>query len=127
VVEYLNTAGKFTNDETVWCSAFVNWVMLQAGVTPTRRPNARSWLQWGEPLTRPRMGCVAVFWRIERNDPLGRGHAGFFESTEGNNLWILGGNQTNLPGGAVSISKISKARLPGYRWMHLDVGSDEAG
>ena len=35
VVEYHETTGKFGNDETAWCSSFVNWVMIKAGYQGT--------------------------------------------------------------------------------------------
>ena len=64
VVEYLNTTGLQTNaDETSWCSAFVNWCMLQARYRGTNNAAARSWLAYGQALSSPRPGCVVILWR----------------------------------------------------------------
>lgn len=35
IIEYHSTTGKFQNDETPWCSSFVNWVITQAGLKGT--------------------------------------------------------------------------------------------
>ena len=52
VVDYLmsTTLGSLENqnDETPWCSAFVNWCMEQAGIKGTNSAWARSWLDWGK-------------------------------------------------------------------------------
>lgn len=64
VVEYLNTTGLQANDdETSWCSAFVNWCMLQARQRGTNNAAAKSWLTYGQALSNPRPGCVVVLWR----------------------------------------------------------------
>ena len=36
------------SDEVPWCSSFVNWVMLKAGLTGTDSASADSWDSWGE-------------------------------------------------------------------------------
>lgn len=47
VVEYFNTTSlQANNDETSWCSAFVNWCMLQARQRGTNNAAARSWLAY---------------------------------------------------------------------------------
>ena len=44
IVEYhATTSLKATFDEVPWCSAFVNWVMEQAGIKGTGSAKARSW------------------------------------------------------------------------------------
>jgi len=54
VVEYLNTTGLQGNkDETSWCSAFVNWCMVQARQRGTNNAAARSWLAYGQARWRP--------------------------------------------------------------------------
>lgn len=108
---YLATcAGGFDDDETPWCSAFVNWCMTQAGIRGTNRANARSWLSWGKALSEPRPGCVVVLWRDKPN--LAKGHVGFFSEMNGSDLVLLGGNQGN----AVSFRRYPQYRLLAYRW-----------
>lgn len=110
---YLATCGLGPSDETSWCSAFVNWCMEQAGIPGTGRGTARSWLTWTEAnqsLVSPVWGCVAVLWRESRSS--WKGHVGFYQGREGDNLILLGGNQ----GDAVSIAAYPVDRLLGYRW-----------
>ena len=113
VVAYLKATGiGRSNDETAWCSAFVNWCMLMASFPGTGRANARSWLEWGGvSLDFPVYGCVVVLWRESRDG--GLGHVGFFVGMQGDNLLLLGGNQGN----AVSIRPYSRQRVLGMRWI----------
>jgi uncharacterized protein (TIGR02594 family) len=112
VVEYHSTCTlRATNDETAWCSAFVNWCMVQAGKKGTDNAAARSWLNWkdGAKLTAPRLGCVVVFAR--GTNPW-QGHVGFFVGDDDNHIQVLGGNQGN----SVSVDFYRKDRLLGFRW-----------
>ena len=113
VVAYLRATGVGrSNDETAWCSAFVNWCMLMASFPGTGKANARSWLDWGGiSLEFPVYGSVVVLWREKRNGALG--HVGFFVGMDGDNLLLLGGNQGN----AVSVRRYSKERVVGIRWL----------
>lgn len=97
------------HDETAWCSAFANWAMRSVGMTATGRANARSWLQWGEPLPKPIIGAVCVFSRPP--DP-SHGHVGFYAGETEDSVLVLGGNEDNR----VEIKPYPKARLIGYRW-----------
>ena len=113
VVAYLKATGVGrSNDETAWCSAFVNWCMLMAGFPGSGKANARSWLEWGGvSLEFPAYGSVVVLWREAKNGPLG--HVGFFVGMQGDKLLLLGGNQGN----AVSIRPYPKERVLGIRWL----------
>lgn len=113
IVEYLKATDIGSNpmassDETPWCSAFVNFVMLQAGIPRTRSAMARSWMHWGK-QAKPEYGAVVVFWRTTQTSI--SGHVGFFVGEEGSNIWVLGGNQMN----SVSFAKYPRTRLLGYR------------
>jgi len=113
VLEYLRTTSlppARHKDETPWCSAFVNWVMQQAGYRGTGRANARSWLKWGQSLAQPRPGCIVVFWRGTPKSA--QGHVAFWLGTEGSKVIVLGGNQVN----AVCSWPYPRARVIGYRW-----------
>ena len=107
--EYLATVGLSSGDETAWCSAFVNWVYLQAKLSGSGKPNARSWLKWGRPTDAPQPGDVAVFWR---GDPKGwEGHVAIFlEETDGM-IRVIGGNQHD----AVTEASFPEWRLLGFR------------
>jgi uncharacterized protein (TIGR02594 family) len=92
-------------DETAWCSAFVNWCLQRAGVKGTRHAAARSYTAWGRE-TIPRKGAIVVLKRD------GGGHVGFLDRREGDQLYIIGGNQTNR----VSVAAYPDSRLLDYRW-----------
>lgn len=104
-----STSLKATDDETAWCSSFVNWCMEVAGEQGTNSAAARSWLKWGRKITEPEVGCVVVF---ARGNSSWQGHVGFVRHVNADgSLDVLGGNQSN----AVSIKTYSTDRLLGYR------------
>lgn len=107
ILDYLSTVRghvHFKSDEISWCSAFINWCMLHAGVTGTNSPLARSWMTWGTATSEPREGDLVVFFRKDNN---WGGHVGIFVtfSKDRKKVLVLGGNQ----GDEVS-----------YRWYKVD-------
>lgn len=111
VLKYFAECGFDTvkDDETSWCSAFMCWCHLKAGLSHTKSLAARSWLGWGERVTEPKLGDIVVFWRVE---PRGwQGHVGFFVRKDEGRIWVLGGNQGNQ----VCIEDYSATQLLGYR------------
>jgi uncharacterized protein (TIGR02594 family) len=110
IIEYHTTTTlKAKEDEVSWCSSFVNWCMVKAGIKGTGLANARSWLAWGEPLTTPRLGCVVIF---ERGTDPAAGHVAFFIDDLGDRVKVLGGNQSDQ----VKYSNYPRAHVLGYRW-----------
>jgi uncharacterized protein (TIGR02594 family) len=79
-------------DEMPWCSSFVNWCVEQACLRGTGSALARSWLDWGKPLTTPRRGCIVV---LSRGSKAHQGHVGFYHEDDRNRILVLGGNQGN--------------------------------
>lgn len=110
ILEYLHStnlgAPYQSSDETAWCSAFVNWCMERAGYEGTDSAWARSWLNWGKPLPRPRAGCIVVLSRGDAS-----GHVGFYVSQTKSGVKLVGGNQSN----EVCVSTYPKSRVLGYR------------
>lgn len=115
VVEYLKSttlpAPDNHNDETSWCSAFVNWCVEQAGVKGTNSAWARSWLKWGRELKEEDSmdewtGCICV---LERGPNFG--HVGFLMDWDDDRVKLLGGNQ----GDAVSYAWFPNERVLGFR------------
>lgn len=94
-----------TDDETPWCSSFINWVMKKIGEKGTNSAAAKSWMKWGVELKKPVPGCVVVFTRA------GGGHVALFDHEDKDYVYTLGGNQGNR----VNISAYPKSRLLGYR------------
>ena len=96
VVEYHQaTSLKARNDETSWCSSFVNWTMRQAGVQGTNSAAARSWLNWGQAVPKDaahvKPGDVIVFPR--GNNPA-QGHVAIVSEVLDNGMVrVIGGNQ----------------------------------
>lgn len=113
VVQYFADVGHawVKDDETAWCAAFVGAMLHRAGLPHTGKLNARSYLDWGNPvaLEDARAGDVVVF---SRGNPNGwQGHVAFLAADSGPNLTVLGGNQANQ----VNEKKYSKDRLLGIR------------
>jgi len=103
-----NIAGY--DDKAAWCSSFVHWCLAAWGITGTGSALARSWLDWGQALERPRAGCVAVLWR---DDPRSwRGHVGFYLRHDATRIHLLGGNQLD----AVREHDYPLDSVLGYRW-----------
>lgn len=84
-----------TTDEIAWCSTFVNWVAIKAGLQYTGKANARSWLNVGTKITTPEPGDIVVFWR--ESPQSWKGHVGIFlgVSTDKKRVYCIGGNQGN--------------------------------
>lgn len=108
---YMSEAGfDFIDDETAWCSIFVNWVCFKAGAKMSGKANARSWLNVGETVFEPRAGDIVVFWRDKQDS--WKGHVGFFVaySEDGKGVYTLGGNQNNQ----VNITLYPNSKLLGF-------------
>lgn len=117
VVDYLHTTTNISEalrsqDETPWCSGFVNWCMMQAGRDRTKSALARSWQGWGERINEPYVGCVVVFQRA-----VNFGHVGFYLEETETHIKVLGGNQQNPQTGIFEVSEKSypKADFLEYR------------
>lgn len=111
VVAFFKDAGNpgVKDDETAWCAAFVGAMLVRSGIKGTGKLNARSYLDWGDKLTTPRVGAITVF---RRGNSSWQGHVAFFLRDLGATVEVLGGNQGN----AVSIARYAKADVLGYRW-----------
>lgn len=104
-------AGKLP-DSVPWCAAFVGAMLKRAGVSPSGYLAARSYLTWGQKLSRPIPGAIVVFSRGNA----WQGHVAFFDRDNGNSLRVVGGNQ----GDAVTYANYPKSRVLGYRWpLHV--------
>lgn len=112
LAEYLRNGGQNLDPTTTaWCAAFVNASLAKSGREGTGKLNARSFLDWGQPVDQPQPGDVAVF---SRGDPGGwQGHVGFFDSIDPatGQINVLGGNQ----GDAVSVAGYDPSSLLGFR------------
>ena len=101
--------GWVKDDETPWCAAFVGACLEEVGVKGTGSLAARSYLNWGKKVTKPKYGDIVVFWRGSKNS--WEGHVAFFVKETDNYVYVLGGNQSN----SVNVTRYSKSKVLGYR------------
>ena len=111
VLKYFHETGHtwVKDDETSWCSAFVNWCAKMSNLPYSGKLTARSWLRKGKEVFNPVTGDIVVLWR-ESVDSW-KGHVGIFIREQGNYIYILGGNQKN----SVCIQAYQKRQLLQYR------------
>ena len=109
IMKYFEHFGGVYHDETAWCSAFVNWCAMTAGLEYSGQLNARSWLKVGVEVEYPVIGDIVVFWR--ESPQSWKGHVGIFISKIGDKIYTLGGNQNN----SVCIKPYYESQLLGYR------------
>jgi uncharacterized protein (TIGR02594 family) len=104
ILEYhKETTLSAIDDETPWCSSFLNWVFKKSGVClGTRSAAAKSWALWGTKLEKPQYGCVVVF----------PNHVGLYLKEIPLFVCVLGGNQKN----EVRESWFYKRNILSYRW-----------
>ncbi|MBX7157854.1 MAG: TIGR02594 family protein [Verrucomicrobiae bacterium] len=111
IIEYHDsTKLRANDDETPWCSSFVNWTMEQAGYPGTNSAAALSWKNWGQEAEEPVYGAIAVI-----DYGKGKGHVGFVAgvSKDGKTVYLLGGNQSDqVKISAFSVDKIASYRMP---------------
>lgn len=108
------------DDETPWCSAFVNYVAWLLWLPRSKSLAARSWLTVGTPITIFEAGAgwdVVILQRGANAAPASvlaaPGHVGFFAGLDKtrNVVKVLGGNQ----GDAVTVAEFPLARVLGVR------------
>lgn len=111
ILKYFTDIGHswVQDDETAWCAAFVNWCLLRAGLPHTGKLNARSFIKYGTEATKPVIGDIVVLWRISPASSYG--HVGFYITENKHNIFILGGNQSNM----VNVQAFPKSQLLTYR------------
>ena len=106
------------NDETPWCSAFVNYVCWLVSVKRSRSLAARSWLLVGTsiPLSDAERGDIVVLKRGKEPQPganviKANGHVAFYAGQDDSTVQLLGGNQGNT----VSIASYPKTSILSVR------------
>lgn len=99
-----------------WCAAFVNAILrdsrLEDNYNHANHLTARSFLEWGYEVTKPKSGDLVIF---PRGDEDWQGHVGFYIASDVVDgveyYWILGGNQ----GKEVSIERFRASTSVGIR------------
>lgn len=105
---YQAAVGRAYTDDVPWCAAFVGAMLTDTGYKGTGSLMARSYLDWGRVLDKPRRGCIVVF----RRGAPPSGHVAFVDDWDSSKLRCLGGNQSD----AVTVSTFSRSAVLGYRW-----------
>lgn len=125
VAYHQTTTLRATDDETPWCSSFVNWVMEKSGYRGSKSAAAKSWLSWGVEVE-PKEGAIVVIQRKVNGYDAATGsssgfHVGFLNSVDSNSINLLGGNQ----GDTVKYSNfmLRSYTVRGYRWPS-DIDTD---
>lgn len=111
--------GSAPDDETPWCSTFLNGICFLLGLPRSNSRSARSWLKVGRPVALSDAApgfAVVVLKRGSGQQPgpevlNAPGHVGLLVRTDGETVWLLGGNQ----GDAVSIAPFRADRVLGVR------------
>jgi len=119
IIEYHGaTTMRASTDEVPWCSSFVCWCLMEAGVYQTQSAAARSYLTWGLPMAHHPYGSIVVLRRGSGSGSQGPdvhdapGHVGFLLYENKHEFQIIAGNQ----GDRVSIQSFERDRLLGCRW-----------
>jgi uncharacterized protein (TIGR02594 family) len=103
------------DDETPWCSAFVNGIAWELSLPRSKSAAARSWLKVGERVAPDQL---LVGWDVvvlSRPPSSWSGHVGFFAGWEGDGrVRILGGNQSD----GVCIASFDRARILGIQRLY---------
>jgi uncharacterized protein (TIGR02594 family) len=97
-----------TGRKSLWCADFMNLVLNRSGLKGTSSSTARSFAGYGQRLSGPKVGAIAVLSRGKNG-----GHVGIVTgvSPDGN-LTILSGNHNNR----VAEANYSRGRVIAYVW-----------
>lgn len=118
IIKFFEEVG-FPNltDSTSWCAAFVGYCLKESGFDFKNSLSARSYLDYGEKVTIPRMGDIVIYWRGSHDGDLipgtnvAKGHVGFYVNDAWGWVRTLGGNQ----GDEVNIKSFRQSKVLGYR------------
>jgi uncharacterized protein (TIGR02594 family) len=108
------------HDEVPWCSGFANFVCMILRLPRSKSLRARSWLEVGRPVALEDAKCgfdVVIFNRGGPHDASvidAPGHVAFFARLEGDNVYVLGGNQSN----SVKVSPYPREDVLGVRRLY---------
>lgn len=117
IMEWSRISGAtIRHDSDPWCAVGLNGILTEAGERGTMSPAARSFLNWGQKLNKPKPGAIMVF---KRGNSSWQGHVGLYVGETATHYNILGANQ----GDAVKIAPYAKADLLGIRWPSTVKGS----
>ena len=98
--------GNPTSRATLWCARFMNMVLQRSGYRGTGSDLARSFASYGQRVSEPQVGAIAVMGRRG-----GGGHVGIVSGIDaGGNPILVSGNNRNR----VVEAPISRGRIYAY-------------
>jgi uncharacterized protein (TIGR02594 family) len=106
---YKKIDGSVHPDEVSWCAAFVGSCLIDAGNKSSGSLAARSYKNYGDPIGKPQIGDIVVFWRGSKDS--WQGHVAFYAGETKDMIKVLGGNQGNQ----VCYANYPKSRLLAIR------------
>lgn len=93
-----------TGRSRLWCAAFMNMIEKKLGRPGTGSAMARSFASYGQRVSNPRSGDIAVLRRR------GGGHVGYVMSVSGNKVKLISGNH----GRKVGIGSYPRSRVVAF-------------
>lgn len=105
------------DDETSWCSSYLCWCAQHVKLEGSPSLLARSWLDIGVAVEKPKTGDVVIFWREKERS--WQGHVSIFinEDPETHQVYCLGGNQDDK----VCVKPYPSEQVLGYRRLNVVV------
>jgi uncharacterized protein (TIGR02594 family) len=100
--------GNPTSRATLWCARFMNMVLQRSGYRGTGSDAARSFASYGQHVSGPQIGAIAVMSRR------GGGHVGVVSGIDagGNPILISGNNRNRVVEAPVSRGRIYAYVIP---------------
>jgi uncharacterized protein (TIGR02594 family) len=100
--------GNPTGRGSLWCARFMNMVLQRSGHRGTGSDMARSFANYGQPVSGPQVGAIAVMGRR------GGGHVGIITGIDaaGNPIMISGNNRNRVVEAPVSRGRIYAYVMP---------------
>jgi uncharacterized protein (TIGR02594 family) len=96
IEQYWRDAGMDPQtDDVPWCAAFVGGILGRCGILGTGKPNARSYLEWGTPVSLDELqpGDVIVSWRGAPSSWMG--HVEIVTEIRNGQIITVGGNESD--------------------------------
>lgn len=93
-----------------WCAIGISAALFRSGYPRLPSAMARSGLQYGDKLEKPRLGCIVVLWRGSPTSS--SGHIGLYAGEDATHVYLLGCNQSD----SVTVARFAKSKVLGYRW-----------
>jgi uncharacterized protein (TIGR02594 family) len=111
IQKYLKDGGVGLDPKALaWCAAAMNASLAQVGLPGTGSAKAKSFLNYGNPVTEPQHGDIVVFYRGARDGVYG--HVGYVDRINPDgSVRTLGGNQSQ----GVNYTNFPADQVAGYR------------